>query len=275
MAQADSAPRLISSTPWVESSLISMLVHMVIMIVLGLILIDSTERQSMQIVSSLSDDTTEQPIVADPEATPSTKIEVATLSTLLAVNSTDVSDPFGSPSGPQLTLSGLGNEFAKGSPIAGNETAEKAAQGIGERLGGEFAKRLERAGGQTGDVQVTLVWDNYNDLDLHVMAPSTEQISYRNKRSRCGGYLDVDMNVPGNMSIEPVENVFWPTGEAPPGSYRVIVHYFARHDEKKDATPFRVAVKINGEVKTFYGVVSTSRRQVVVGSYQRRTTKQP
>ena len=248
---------------------------MIAMIVLGLVLIDSEARETVLIVSSLPDETNARPVEALNESASETPLEVTALSELLVAASSNAADPFRSPIGPQLALTGVGSAFTQGIPGTGDNPAEQAARGIGERLGGEFAKRLERAGGQTGDVQVTLVWDNYNDLDVHVVAPSTERISYRNKRSRCGGYLDVDMNVPGNMSIEPVENVFWPTGGAPPGTYRVIVHYFARHDEKKDATPFRVAVKINGEVKTFYGVVSTARPQVVAGTYQRRASKMP
>ena len=32
--------------------------------------------------------------------------------------------------------------------------------------------RLERDGARVGDVTITLVWNDFNDLDLHVYAPS-------------------------------------------------------------------------------------------------------
>src|SRR5262249_47416569 len=36
----------------------------------------------------------------------------------------------------------------------------------------EMQKRLKEAGGKTGYIQVSLRWDNRNDLDLHCVDPS-------------------------------------------------------------------------------------------------------
>ncbi|MCS7047282.1 MAG: hypothetical protein NZO58_13065, partial [Gemmataceae bacterium] len=58
----------------------------------------------------------------------------------------------------------------------------------------EFAQRLNQAGGKSGDVQLTLIWYNGNDLDLHCVEPSGEEIFFARRRSRSGGELDVDMN---------------------------------------------------------------------------------
>lgn len=71
----------------------------------------------------------------------------------------------------------------------------------------EIKARVTRAGGmyEGVDVRASLLWDNRNDLDLHVVAPSGEH-PYGHKRSRCGGWLDVDMNVNGETT-KPVENV--------------------------------------------------------------------
>ncbi len=40
----------------------------------------------------------------------------------------------------------------------------------------ELRARLEREGARSSDVQVSLMWNNYNDLDLHVVCPSGERI---------------------------------------------------------------------------------------------------
>ena len=79
------------------------------------------------------------------------------------------------------------------------------------RFSAEFRRRLEREGAQSGDVRVSLMWHNYNDLDLHVVCPGGEEVYFGNRVSVCGGALDVDMNV-NPTSDSPVENVFWPEG---------------------------------------------------------------
>jgi ribosomal protein S27E len=64
----------------------------------------------------------------------------------------------------------------------------------------EFAQRLEKAGAKSGDVQITLIWFNVNDLDLHCIEPGGGEIYFGRRRSRSGGELDVDMNAAGGMS---------------------------------------------------------------------------
>ncbi|MEM7477218.1 MAG: hypothetical protein AAF483_19720 [Planctomycetota bacterium] len=85
-------------------------------------------------------------------------------------------------------------------------------------------KRVSQAGGKKGEVQFALAWKNVNDVDIHVIAPSGERISHMYKSSRCGGVLDVDMNVRGE-SKTPVENVRW-LMNAPPGRYSILVNLF-------------------------------------------------
>lgn len=71
----------------------------------------------------------------------------------------------------------------------------------------------------TGDVQVTLEWDSEADLDLAVVDPTGEEISFTNQGpSATGGELDVDSNI-GCEDEGAVENIFWPPGAAPAGDY--------------------------------------------------------
>jgi hypothetical protein len=81
----------------------------------------------------------------------------------------------------------------------------------------------------SGDVQVTLRWGSNADLDLAVTDPTGEEVSFSNRGPiGSGGELDVDSNVscPSDASSG-VENVFWPPGGAPSGTYTVTVTGFA------------------------------------------------
>ena len=93
-----------------------------------------------------------------------------------------------------------------------------------------------------------------DDLDLSVVCPSGERISFDNKISNCGGRLDIDMNETGN-SEEPVENVFWEK-DAPKGRYRVFVEHFEKHDST-DVTEFNILVSVEGNPREFKGQISS------------------
>ncbi|MFC1757869.1 YfaP family protein [Planctomycetota bacterium] len=120
---------------------------------------------------------------------------------------------------------------------------------------GEFKRRVEREGGQSGEVQITLIWNNRNDLDLHVICPSDQEISFRNKVSRCGGQLDVDQNASFPLVNDPVENIYWPEGRAPSGDFKVFVNYFKTNGDA-DPTNFKIAIKYDGRTKKFSGRIS-------------------
>jgi hypothetical protein len=113
----------------------------------------------------------------------------------------------------------------------------------------ELTERLKREGARSGDVQVSLMWNNRNDLDLHVIDPAGEEISFKSKRARSGGWLDVDMNAEPRrgLSSQPVENVFWPAGGAPLGTYKVLVNHYRNHGSP-DPTQFIVGVLVGGNV---------------------------
>ncbi len=119
----------------------------------------------------------------------------------------------------------------------------------------EIKQRVEAAGGRYEgvDIRASLMWNNRNDLDLHVIAPSGEHIFYGHKRAACGGWLDVDMNIQGETT-KPVENVQWVRGSAPAGKYRVFLHNYRFH-EKPGPTEYQVEIEINGKAQHFTGTI--------------------
>jgi len=149
--------------------------------------------------------------------------------------------------------------------IEGIESAE-----VSEENTDEFAERLAREGAKTGDVQISLIWNNYNDLDLHVVCPSGERIFFDNRNSKCGGELDVDMNVKP-ASRKPVENVYWPENKAPRGTYKVYIHHYAKHNKgfrsNKDPTEFAVLVDMEGTKKEFKGEISNGEPLRLVAEF--------
>jgi Ca-activated chloride channel family protein len=131
--------------------------------------------------------------------------------------------------------------------------------------GTEMSSRLARAGAKSGDVRISLMWNNRNDLDLHVVDPAGVHIFFGNKRSRTRGELDVDMNVRGETT-KPVENIYWPLGGAPEGSYKVFVVNYGYHDRRVDETPFVVEVQNRNEISryedVFPGFSAKRRRRI-------------
>jgi len=127
----------------------------------------------------------------------------------------------------------------------------------------DIRERVEKARGKSGDVQISLIWYNLNDLDLHCKDPNGEVIYYKNKRVRSGGELDVDMNAGDGrtpLTREPVENIYWPKDGAPPGRYEVFVNYFAYRPEvgARNATNYKVNVLHDGKRHEFEGAITNN-----------------
>ncbi len=149
------------------------------------------------------------------------------------------------------------------------ESEALEAQIASEQAEQELEERLDREGAKTSEVQVSLMWNNYNDLDLHVLCPSGERIHGGNKASECGGELDVDANVRPETK-KPVENIVWPDFKAPPGNYKVYVHHYKKHKKRrsKDPTEFRVVVNSGGEVKHYEGELSNGDPILLVCEFE-------
>ena len=130
----------------------------------------------------------------------------------------------------------------------------------------DLDKRLEREGGKSGYVQVSLAWDDYNDLDLHLFCPSGERIYFNNRNSECGGELDVDMNVKP-VSNSPVENVVW-TSNPPKGTYKVGVHFYKFHRKRntRRTCRYRIRVSLYGKTQEYSGTIKYGKAiQMVTG----------
>jgi hypothetical protein len=114
-----------------------------------------------------------------------------------------------------------------------------------------IAQRLGEVNAKGGDIQISLSWHNYNDLDLHCIDPAGVEIFFGNPvSSRTGGELDVDQNAHLPYNNSPVENIYWPLGGAPAGLYRVSVVYYSPHSEIND-TAFLVRTVVQGKTNYF------------------------
>ncbi len=60
---------------------------------------------------------------------------------------------------------------------------------------------------------------------------------------------------PARVSNEPVENIFWPKGEAPAGKYLVEVVHFGAH-ATAEPTSYFVGLRLNGQVHEFKGHIA-------------------
>lgn len=183
----------------------------------------------------------------------------------------------------EVDFGDFGVEIAPADDISGfvPGNGNRGRNGAGGRGGGPsgaelgmFSQRLRREGAKTGDVQFSLAWNNFNDIDLHVITPAGDQIFYGARASRCRGLLDVDMNAGGRQSREPVENIFWARGDAPLGKFTVFVNHFAQHGDP-DPTEYVVLVNIDGEVQTFRGVISHGQAPHKIGEFVRKPAPPP
>lgn len=122
----------------------------------------------------------------------------------------------------------------------------------------ETDRRLHEAQAHSGDVEITLTWNNLNDLDLHCIDPNGVQVYYGSRSSPATeGKLDVDRNMAPPYTTRPVEHIYWPRGRAPVGRYHVYVDHYARHGGA-DPTAYQVTVKEYGHVYHYSGQISQS-----------------
>ncbi|MEO6327248.1 MAG: hypothetical protein ABIT01_03565, partial [Thermoanaerobaculia bacterium] len=121
-------------------------------------------------------------------------------------------------------------------------------------VGAPFLVSTRTATVGTGDVQVSLSWDVNSDIDLHVVDPSGEEVYWSNRHSASGGKLDLDSNSGCTIDSVRNENVTWPTGGAPRGTYTVRVDLWGACGST--STNFVVRINKGGVSETHSGTIS-------------------
>jgi hypothetical protein len=111
----------------------------------------------------------------------------------------------------------------------------------------------------TGDVAVALSWDVNNDLDLHVVDPTGNEVYYGNTYSTDGTTMLLDLDSNAGCAIDGVNNehVVWPHGKAPHGTYTVRVDNW--QNCQSAAANYVVTVEVTGHApQTFQGSFAAS-----------------
>ena len=119
----------------------------------------------------------------------------------------------------------------------------------------------------TGDVQILLSWSDVNDLDLCCEDPFGAKINYQYKESNSGGRLDVDMNVRAPYSHTPIENIYWPTGGAPKGKYKVYLTFYRQNSDSTPLSNFTILVKYNDKSEEYSGSIASGQKDVLICSF--------
>jgi len=123
----------------------------------------------------------------------------------------------------------------------------------------------------TGDVQVSIAWSGASDVDLHVVDPSGEEVYYGNRTSASGGSLDLDSNAACSLDNKNNENIVWPTGMGPHGTYIVRVDYWSACNVTQSDFVVTVATK-GGTPQVFTGSLTGTGDGGGLGSGQLITT---
>ena len=128
-------------------------------------------------------------------------------------------------------------------------------------------ERLKDVKAGSGDIQLSLAWNNYNDLDLSCTEPDGTVIDFEQRRSPSGGNLDVDMNATP-QSNRPVENIFWPLGQARRGKYQVHANYYRRHTSSREKIEFTLRVVLGKKEQLFKGELPPKSGRVIIHTFE-------
>ncbi len=152
-------------------------------------------------------------------------------------------------------------------PISGSLTVSKDGQDYTVTFTDDCDGTFDAPNqGQTGDVSFRLSWNTPEDLDLYVKEPGATdaQVIYFGERTSplgTGGQLDVDSNSGCSQDSNPVENVYWPVGAAPHGTYTFWVELWSDCDDYGGTSTPSFTLQVfegNSVVRTINGVMPAS-----------------
>lgn len=105
---------------------------------------------------------------------------------------------------------------------------------------------------RSGDVQVTMTWNNGSDIDLFVREPDGDVLSHQRATSARGGSFDYAGRgqCDSTMEYPRIENVSWLREEAPEGEYELLLHRWGdcldRATETQDAVSVILSISVAG-----------------------------
>jgi hypothetical protein len=142
--------------------------------------------------------------------------------------------------------------------------------GVPGPMGPAFRQTINLIRVGSGDVQVSVSWDAPTDVDLHVTDPDSEEIYFGNTSSASGGTLDLDSNAACSIDNVNNENIVWPTGGAPTGTYSVDLVYWSACSQPQ--TNYTVTIVVAGQQpQVFSGtlVTSSASTKIPIGTFTR------
>ena len=121
----------------------------------------------------------------------------------------------------------------------------------------------------SGAIQVTLWWDTDADVDLYVVDPAQNEISYQNRESPTGGLLDRDARGTCiSADRQTTENVYWHTETPPSGQYQVLVDYYQACGQAA-TTPIVLSISVGGQVVgTYQYELNPTDRRLTMATFQ-------
>lgn len=125
----------------------------------------------------------------------------------------------------------------------------------------QIKDNVKAAGGKiTGILRCSLQWNDEDtkgsvDMDLHCKQTPGDEISFRNKRSSSGGWLDVDMINPTQVGIE---NITWQT-KMRDGKYHFFIDCYNGGSNKG----FKAEIEFEGEVFNYHHTTPMSYKQQI------------
>ncbi len=119
-----------------------------------------------------------------------------------------------------------------------------------------------------GQVQITAAWNTGADIDLYVIDPTGEELSFQRNRGQTGAVFDHNGRGECDAEVEAprVENVFW-ANEAPRGEYRVEARYWGECNTGAGLTTVTASISVGGQVRGAFNVALTPAQNAEIATF--------